>query len=102
MVRLYEQDIVILPIHDSFIVRRGFESDLTTMREVFEEKITVIPGMKINLREGEDSNPQTTTKDVLFGNDMIKIIKDTKGKYIKYQTRQYQWKQQWGWKDGIE
>ena len=52
--------------------------------------------MKINLREGEDSNPERATKGVLSGEDMMKMIRDTEGKYIKYQTRQYQWKQQWG------
>ena len=59
-------------------------------------KDQVKPGMKINLREGEDSNPETATKGVLSGGDMMKMIRDTEGKYIKYQTRQYQWKQQWG------
>ena len=41
-------------------------------------------------------NPETATRDVLRGDDMTKIIQETYGKYIKYQTRQYQWKQQWG------
>ena len=92
MVRLYEESIIVLPVHDSFIVRRGFEGYMKrTMREVFEEMIQVEPGMKINLREGEDSNPETATKEVLSGDDMTKIIKETFGKYINYETRQYQW-----------
>ena len=54
--------------------------------------------MKPNLREGEDSNLEMATKGVLGGDYMTKIIQETFGKYIKYQTRQYQWKKQWGLK----
>ena len=55
----------ILPIHDSFIVRRGEEETLDrTMREVFEE----VTGMRCNLKFEE------AVYDRPEGNDGIHIV----------------------------
>tara|TARA_R110000787_G_scaffold49111_2_gene117848 strand:- start:28124 stop:29677 length:1554 start_codon:yes stop_codon:yes gene_type:complete len=60
-----ERSVTILPIHDSFIVRRGEEETLDrTMREVFEE----VTGMRCNLKFEE------AVYDRPEGNDGIHIV----------------------------
>jgi len=99
MMALYAKDIVVLPIHDSFIVRRGFEGYLkTTMNRVFQEHIAAIPGLKSdkqNISEG-DWLLENENDCILSGSDMIKIGMDGIDKYKMYGTRQSQWRQHWG------
>lgn len=94
MVDLYDQDIVVLPIHDSFIVRRGFEGYLkSAMNRAYQLYVAAIPGMKSELDEWIMPEGET---GILSGSDMIALIEETKGKYEGFKKRELQWTQSWG------
>jgi hypothetical protein len=65
MLKLLEQDITCLPVHDSFIVARQFGNELiAAMREAFS---SLLPGYDAKLKEPSD-----------FDTDFRLIFKDDK------------------------
>ena len=95
MIDLYAQGIVVLPIHDSFIVRKGFEGYLkTAMNIAFQKHLDAIPGLKSDTQDIslDDWLLEIKNNRVLRGSEMVSIIKDGIDKYIMFETRQSQWR----------
>jgi len=95
MIDLYAQDIVVLPIHDSFIVRKGDEGYLkSAMNRAFQKHVDAIPGLKSDTQDISLDDWLLDIKNdrVLSGSDMVSIINDGIGEYIMFETRQSQWR----------
>lgn len=99
MVDLYEQGIVVLPIHDSFIVRRGFEGYLkSAMNRAYQKYVAAIPGMKSDRQEmtfDEWILPEGET-GILTGTEVMEIGLAEVIKRKLYFARDGQWKSVWG------
>jgi hypothetical protein len=71
MLDMYERDVAVLPIHDSFIVRRGFGRELIeAMNKYFEEIVGVTTKIDTDFgayRDGYDRNQDS--QKVINGND---------------------------------
>jgi len=100
MVDLYAQDIVVLPIHDSFIVRRGFEGYLkSAMNRAYQKYVAAIPGMKADHQEltlEEWEQAKDPSAGIISGAEAMAIFHNTVGKYEGYKKREHQWRQNWG------
>lgn len=99
MIELYDQDIVVLPIHDSFIVRGGFEGYLkSAMNRAYQEHVLAVPGLKSDKQEmtfDEWILPEGET-GILSGAAVIDLMKDGLNDYRQFETRNNQWKSSWG------
>jgi hypothetical protein len=98
MVDLFGQGIVVLPVHDSFIVRVGFQGYLSgAMNRAYQEVVGV--KAEVDKKEMIPSDAATIGKEgeVLTGDDMWEIISDDKDEdYKSYHLRNHQWRKAWG------
>jgi hypothetical protein len=89
MVEMLEKDIIVLPVHDSFIVRRGFEGYLKrSMNTAFQEVINAMPRMK-------QANPQVhpiRNSAVLTKEEAMNLAIQRKDNHNGYFQREAQWK----------
>ena len=102
MLHYLEDDIVVLPVHDSFIIRCGFESDLgRTMINKFKEVVGFDTKVKAigPLLPEHFYNPPTTTastdpsEGIVAGTDLWNLIIDKSSKiYNEYLRSWEKWK----------
>ena len=102
MLHYLEDDIVVLPVHDSFIIRCGFESDLgRTMINKFKEVVgfgTKVKAIGPLLPEHFYNPPTTTTstdpsEGIVAGTDLWNLIIDKSSKiYNEYLRSWEKWK----------
>jgi hypothetical protein len=98
MIEMFEKDIVTLPVHDSFVVRIGFEGHLKrSMNTAFQEVIEAMPRMKADhqlIRE-EDwlvDDISTLVVPIPTTDSLKEDIKNHRG----CDLRASQWKGVWG------
>ncbi|MBP5857980.1 hypothetical protein KAJ83_13255 [Marivibrio halodurans] len=93
LIRLLDNEVPVtaLPIHDSFIVRRGAEWDLFhTMHEVFEEVVGVPCDIRID--EAVYHRPEGYEPDgLVFGEDIHDAAKRSLIEKSRYHRRESQW-----------
>ena len=102
MLHYLEDDIVVLPVHDSFIIRSGFESDLSrTMINKFKEVVgfgTKVKAIGPLLPEHFYNPPTTTTstdpsEGIVAGTDLWNLIIDKSSEiYNEYLRSWEKWK----------
>jgi hypothetical protein len=96
MMDLYQEDIVVLPVHDSFIVRRPWVGRLQkAMIEAFEEVVGATP--KVDPKETEELGSIVETGDgIITGESMWKIVNTGDDQHRGYEKRYGEWIKVWG------
>lgn len=99
MLKLLRQDvsITLLPIHDSFIVRRGAENILKeAMSEAFEETVGAMAG--IDRDEAIFDPPEDYNNEIglVFGEDLYRLSKEHVETHSSYHRREQEWIMQHG------
>ena len=101
MLRLLDMPLTVLPIHDSFIVRRGGEGALhMIMREVFSEVVET--DAKIDRDDAlfpspfEPGPPLPPEKRIIWGKDLVAEARRDLIECSKYYRRGEEWQRVWG------
>ena len=98
MLSFLKEDIIVLPIHDSFIIRTGYELSLRAQMKLSFNKIvktkTKVTTTGSLLPEHFYSKPKMGNKDVIInGTDMWNLLVDNKDSiYTNYLSSWYKWK----------
>ena len=98
MLSFLKEGIIVLPIHDSFIIRTGFELSLRAQMKLSFNKIvktkTKVTTTGSLLPEHFYSKPKKGNKDVIInGTDMWGLLVDNKDSiYTDYLSSWYNWK----------
>ena len=98
MLSFLKEGIIVLPIHDSFIIRTGFELSLRTQMKLSFNKIvktkTKVTTTGSLLPEHFYSKPKKENKDMIInGTDMWDLLVDNKDSiYTDYLSSWYNWK----------
>jgi hypothetical protein len=98
MLSFLKEGIIVLPIHDSFIVRTGFELSLRAQMKLSFNKIvktkTKVTSTGSLLPKHFYSKPKMRNKDVIInGTDMLDLLLDNKDSIYKgYLSSWYNWK----------
>ena len=98
MLSLLEENIIVLPIHDSFIIRTGYELSLRAQMKLSFNKIvktkTKVTSTGSLLPKHFYSKPKMRNKDVIInGTDMLDLLLDNKDSIYKgYLSSWYNWK----------
>jgi hypothetical protein len=98
MVDMFGRDMVVLPVHDSFIVRRGFEGYLKgAMKRVFQEVVGVEPKMKSDAQVLRRKKlKEIGGNGIISGRAAMKISMVSREPYRSHGLRRQQWQQVWG------
>ena len=95
MLKLYEEAIVALPVHDSFIVRIGFRSHLNkAMMEAFEEVTGYKP--RVDAKELAIENIPEGDDDIITGDRAWQLVNQSQEKYNISGQRFSDWQKVWG------
>ena len=96
MLRLARDNIVALPVHDSFIVRASHLIDLKEeMNKAYKEVITtkaVIKKKESVKEESRKQEQQRPHQDIPTGDELYKIIQDGVDNYKQYNRRESEWR----------
>ena len=96
MIRLARDNIVALPVHDSFIVRASHLIDLKEeMNKAYKEVITtkaVIKKKESAKQESRKQEQQRPHQDIPTGDELHKIIQDGVYNYKQYNRREREWR----------
>ena len=98
MLSFLKEDIIVLPIHDSFIIRTGYELSLRAQMKLSFNKIvktkTKVTTTGSLLPEHFYSKPRKGNKDVIInGTDILDLLVDNKNSiYDGYLSSWYSWK----------
>ena len=96
MLRLLDEQVTSLPIHDSFIVRRGAEDLLLrVMNQAFRE-IVGVDGQIDRDETVYDPPPGYDGPRIIRGSDLIDKTKKHIIECSSYHRRAYEWEQVWG------
>jgi len=99
MLRMLEEEIVVLPIHDSFICRKGFRRKLRQVMNVaFQEEVNAMPSMKSDIQELTEHQflSQVEHEEVVNLSELMNGLGEYLSDTSSYIKRKGQWIEVWG------
>jgi hypothetical protein len=92
MIKMLDENVTALPIHDSFIVRRGAEPMLDrAMKEAFREVVGI--DALVDADTSLYANPTNDDPGLVFGKDLHDAMKDHMVSHSMYIRREYEWRE---------